>query len=126
MTTEHDSNSPARLGPLEARVMDVLWSLGACTVREVIDALPHDPAYTTIATVLHNLERKALVGAQKDGRSTRYASVRSREEHVAQAMRHALSTSPDRSTSILHFVEAMDAADVRLLEDHLARRAGGT
>ena len=40
-----------RLGALEAQVMDVLWDHGPATVREVIEHLPSDPAYTTIATL---------------------------------------------------------------------------
>ncbi len=104
--------------------MDVVWGHGAPTVREVIVTLPHDPAYTTIATVLHNLERKQMVRPVKDGRATRYEPRRSREEHAAGAMQHALASSPDRATSILHFVDAMGDDDLRLLREHLERSRG--
>jgi len=49
---------PLRLGALERQVMNVLWDLGASTIRSVIESLSSDPAYTTIATVLGNLVRK--------------------------------------------------------------------
>lgn len=62
-----------RLGTLEAQVMDVLWDHGPATVREVIEHLPSDPAYTTIATVLTNLDRKHLVTITRQKRSTRYS-----------------------------------------------------
>ena len=60
--SETDPSAPPlpRLGALEAQVMDVLWDHGPATVREVIDRLPREPAYTTIATVLANLGRKGL------------------------------------------------------------------
>lgn len=112
---------PARLGPLETQVMEVVWEQAPPTVREVISALPHEPAYTTIATVLHNLERKQMVRPVKDGRATRYAPTRTREEHAAGVMQHALASSPDRSTSILHFVDSMPDEDLSLLREHLQR-----
>ena len=59
------------LGELQLAVLNVLWSRGqAMPVREVLNALPGDrrPAYTTILTVLRNLERRGLVAhEQPDG-----------------------------------------------------------
>lgn len=51
------------LGELQLAVLNVLWTRGQATVREVLDALSGDrsPAYTTILTVLRNLERRGLV-----------------------------------------------------------------
>ena len=100
--------------------MEVLWSSGPSTVRGVIDTLPHDPAYTTIATVLHNLERKGMVRTSKDGRSTIHHATQSREAHAADVMRQALASSPDRRSSMLHFVESMGADDLDLLRRFLA------
>lgn len=110
-----------RLGALEQQVMDVLWEHGAATVREVIDRLPHEPAYTTISTVLRNLERKDMVVPFRDGNAARYRPRRSRDEHAAMLMEHALAGSGDRRASILHFVEGMEPDDLALLRDHLAR-----
>src|SRR5699024_3229724 len=75
-----------RLGALEAQVMDVLWDHGPATVRQVIEQLPSSPAYTTIATVLTNLDRKQLVTISRTKRSTRYAARLTRHEHAAQQM----------------------------------------
>ena len=59
------------LGELQLAVLNVLWTCGQGTVRAVLDALPGDrrPAYTTILTVLRNLERRGLVTHdQPDGK----------------------------------------------------------
>ena len=117
---------PPRLGPLETRVMDLLWDEGASTIRGLIDQLPGDFAYTTIATVLTNLHRKDLVDAGKRGRSTVYCARGSREEHVASVMDHALGTSRDRAASILHFAERIPDSDLDLLRDYLRRRDQGS
>ncbi len=115
-------DEPPRLGALEAQVMDVLWDHGPTTIRGVIDHLPSDPAYTTIATVLTNLDRKHLVTSRKEGHSTRYEARTSREEHVASVMNHALGTSKNRAASILHFMDSIPDSDLVLLRDYLQRR----
>lgn len=112
-----------RLGTLEAQVMDVLWDHGPGTVREVIDHLGGASAYTTIATVLGNLDRKGLVTITRQRRSTRYAARLSRQEHAAELMGHVLDASRDRAASILHFVDTMPESDLALLRGYLDARA---
>ncbi|MCH8559185.1 BlaI/MecI/CopY family transcriptional regulator [Nesterenkonia sp. LB17] len=121
MSEERPPGTPAeRLGPLEQQVMDLLWDHSGHTVREVMDQLPSRPAYTTIATVMGNLERKALVAPTRVGRSVRYLPQRTREEHTAGLMRHALGVSRDRTASILHFVDTMPDEERDLLRAYLA------
>ncbi|GAA1630492.1 BlaI/MecI/CopY family transcriptional regulator [Leucobacter chromiireducens] len=118
----HDSRvpePPARLGTLEAQVMDLLWGGEPRTVRALITQLPSDPAYTTIATVLANLRRKGLVCTRKSGQATLYGACVSREERTARLMEHALSESGDRASSILHFVGSMPERDQQLLREFL-------
>lgn len=52
-----------RLTRLELRLMDVLWTLGPASIREVLAALPvrGRPAYTTVQTVIYRLEAKGAV-----------------------------------------------------------------
>ena len=115
------SDEPIRLGALEARVMDILWESGPGTIREIIDRLGSGPAYTTIATVVTNLDRKGLVAIERSGRSTTYAAALSRAEHEARQMSCVLKRSPDRASSILHFVEAMPESDLALLRSFLLK-----
>ena len=51
------------LSELEQEVMDVVWSLGKCTIREVVDETNKTKslAYTTIATILERLHEKGFV-----------------------------------------------------------------
>ncbi|MEV4103407.1 BlaI/MecI/CopY family transcriptional regulator [Nonomuraea sp. NPDC049649] len=118
-------SEPPRLGALETQVMDVLWDHGPRTIRGIIDQLPKQPAYTTIATVLTNLGRKGLVTARREQHSTWYEARIRREEHVASVMRHALETSRDRAGTILHFIDTIPADDLDLLRDYLRRRDDG-
>lgn len=120
MSTEGQPCEPPRLGALEAQVMDVLWTQGPVRIRDVINALPEPLAYTTIATVLSNLQRKCLVEVARDGRSAMYSATSTREQHTASLMTYALRSSPDRRASMLHFVESMDDDDAALLRGFLA------
>lgn len=124
MSARDAPGEPPRLGALEARVMDLLWDHGPSTIRGIIDRLPGESAYTTIATVLNNLHRKGLVTSGKEVHSTVYRARVAREEHVASVMTHALGTSRDRAASILHFAESIPDSDVDLLREYLRLREG--
>lgn len=104
--------------------MDALWDEAGLTVRELIERLGGTSAYTTIATVLSNLNRKELVVAERSGHSTRYRPALSRAEHTAAVMGHALAASKDREASILHFVETMSPGDLDLLRGYLDQQSG--
>jgi predicted transcriptional regulator len=52
-----------KLTGLELKIMEALWSRGACSIREIHDAFPREgrPAYTTVQTTVYRLEgKKAL------------------------------------------------------------------
>ena len=52
-----------RLSKLELQIMEALWNLGACSIREIQEAFPekHRPAYTTIQTTVYRMEAKNAV-----------------------------------------------------------------
>lgn len=60
------------IGDRELEVMGVLWELGSGTVTEVREQLPVELAYTTVLTILRNLEEKGFVVHEAEGRAHRY------------------------------------------------------
>ena len=64
----------------EMDIMAVVWDLGSATVAEVRARLEDDLAYTTVLTVLRNLESKGLVGREREGRGHRYHPLLTRRE----------------------------------------------
>ena len=52
-----------KLAKLELRILEVLWSLGKASIREVQEAFPESerPAYTTIQSSVYRLEEKGAV-----------------------------------------------------------------
>lgn len=112
--------------------MERMWSRDApAAVRDVLqDLLPSRPlAYTTVMTVMDNLHRKGVLTREKRGRAYVYRPALSREQHTASLMEDALSTSTDRQTTLLHFVEQMPAAEAmrlrEVLDAHLRDVDGG-
>jgi predicted transcriptional regulator len=65
-------DSDITLGDRELDVMAVLWTLGSGTVNEVRDQLPASLAYTTVLTILRNLEAKGYVRHEEEGKAHRY------------------------------------------------------
>jgi BlaI family transcriptional regulator, penicillinase repressor len=60
------------LGDRELDVMAALWDRGSGTVAEVREALPDALAYTTVLTILRNLEEKGYLRREAEGRAHRY------------------------------------------------------
>lgn len=113
------------LGKLEAAVMDVLWSSSdALTVWEVLARLgpKRKLAYTTVMTVLSNLNRKAMVEREVDGRAYRYRPAITRPEVVAATLREVLEASGDARSALLHFAKTASDEESSALRDALARR----
>lgn len=56
-----------RLSKLELKIMEALWTQGACSIREIHEAFPARgrPAYTTVQTMVYRLETKQALRRTK-------------------------------------------------------------
>ena len=73
----------ATLSRLELRIMEVLWTRGACSVREIHEALPtkERPALTTVQTMIYRLEKKqALRCLKRIGNANIFDAAISRDQ----------------------------------------------
>lgn len=63
MGKQKTKQKTVKLTKFELEVMDELWRLGKASIREVQEGLPEKrrPAYTTVQTIVHRLEDKAVV-----------------------------------------------------------------
>ena len=115
-----------QFGELEAVVMDVLWSHGSATVRDVLEELrsTRSIAYTTVMTVMDNLHRKDFVAREMEGRAWRYEPVKTREQFTADLMLEVLEGAKDRTGTLMHFVDAISAPELRRLRRILAADEG--
>ena len=83
----------------ELDVMAVLWELGSGTVSEVRDRLPADLAYTTVLTILRNLEAKGFLRHEGEGKAHRYFPLVQRQaaerSAVARLVERLFHGSPE-------------------------------
>jgi predicted transcriptional regulator len=108
------------LGERELDVMAVLWELGSGTVTEVLEHLGVPLAYTTVLTVLRNLEAKQYVTREEEGRAHRYyprvAQQAAQQNALSRLVSQLFGGSPEALISRL--VEQHDVSP-----DELARLA---
>jgi len=111
------------LGPLEARIMEVLWRRGPSTVRDVFNALVVEGdleiAYTTIMTVMGNLANKGLLELTRAGRAYVYTPSMTHGEFVRSQVRAVLDTLLDSFTepTLSYFVERLSEGDAAQLTE---------
>jgi predicted transcriptional regulator len=112
------------LGDRELDVMGVLWDLGSGTVAEVRQRLPADLAYTTVLTILRNLEAKELVDHTTEGKAHRYrprlARRAVRQSALSRIVDKLFHGSPEQLIAQLVEDERLSADDLRRLRALLA------
>jgi BlaI family penicillinase repressor len=112
------------LGDRELDVMGVLWDLGSGTVAEVRDKLPADLAYTTVLTILRNLEAKEFVHHSAEGKAHRYypqvARRAARRSAITRIVDKLFHGSPEQLVAQLVEDEDLSAADLTRLRALLA------
>jgi len=115
------------LGDRELDVMGVLWDLGSGTVSEVRERLPADLAYTTVLTILRNLEAKELVTHTTEGKAHRYvprvarrAARRSALTRIVDKLFHG---SPEQLIAQLVEDESLSSEDLKRLRALLSAQS---
>lgn len=93
----------ATLTEAELRLMEILWTKGASTVHQVLQALPAQPtlAYNSVLTTIRILEKKGYVQHSKDGRAHVYAPLVGRQEATRSAVRSLVNRFFQNSHELL-------------------------
>ena len=86
---------PSHPSNLELQALSVLWHDGPSTVASINEMLPDkkDRAYTTVLSVMQNLERKNLVTSVRVGKAHVYEASYSQDVIVDRATRHFLTNT---------------------------------
>lgn len=112
------------LGERELDVMTALWATGSGTVAEVREALGTPLAYTTVLTILRNLEAKGYVRHEEEGRAHRYYPKVRQQAAQRNALRRLVDTlftgSPEALLAQLVDEHDLTADDLR----RIARKIG--
>jgi BlaI family transcriptional regulator, penicillinase repressor len=87
----------------EERVMQIIWKLKTCFVKDIIDALPDDPKppYNTISSVVRILEKKEYVGYKAYGKTYEYYPLISKSAYRKETLKKIMSGYFDNSAESL-------------------------
>ncbi|HTZ96729.1 MAG TPA: BlaI/MecI/CopY family transcriptional regulator [Terriglobales bacterium] len=117
----------ARLSKLGLRIMDILWSRGSASIREIQESFPQKqrPAYTTIQTTVYRLEAKnALRRVRKVGNFHIFEPTVSRENAQRKLIDEFLAMLGGRIQPVMaHLIQSgkLTAADIKEAEEMLRK-----
>jgi BlaI family penicillinase repressor len=116
----------ASLGERELDVMAILWEIGSGTVDDVRSRLPNKLAYTTVLTILRNLEAKDFVSHEEEGRAHRYrarvAQQVAQKSALSRIVKKFFAGSPEALLAHLVDEHDVDATELRRLARTIAKR----
>ncbi len=96
----------------EQKIMEVLWSRGECTVKEIAESLSQErpPAYTTIQTMCKILVQKGYAEYRKEGRAFVYIAKMTNRDARHRAFVAILNRFFGSSPELLaqHLIEETD------------------
>ena len=121
MPKSRTANAP--LSRAEARILEQCWTLGTCSVREILDSLSEDErvAYTTVQTLVQRLEQKGAVRrVRKIGNAQLFEPVLGRHEYRRGVVRELLQLfggSPRLLVSNLLESGTITLKDLKALQD---------
>ncbi|ABA24894.1 MULTISPECIES: BlaI/MecI/CopY family transcriptional regulator [Nostocales] len=111
-----------KLGPLEAEILNIIYSLGATTVKDIHERITADPdrelTYSSVATVLHRLTKKGWLECVKQQRQyiwrplISYSEAQSLEAYE-QLQRFLALGKPE---IVAAFADSLDEASVAQFE----------
>jgi predicted transcriptional regulator len=120
----------ARLGRVELQIMEVLWTRGQASIREIQESFPEKkrPAYTTIQTMIYRLEgKKAVRRVKKVGNFHIFEAAVSRENAQRMLIDGFLALFGGRAQPVMaHLIESgrLTLEDVKEAEKTLRKLEG--
>lgn len=110
-----------KLTKAEEEIMQYIWDLERCTVRDVLNQMeqPHPP-HSSISSIVRILEKKGFVDHKAYGRTYEYFPVISRKEYSKKSLKKLLTDYFDGSAkSLVSFLVKEENVDVEELKDLL-------
>jgi BlaI family penicillinase repressor len=119
-----------RLSNREGQIMEMLWTLGEASIREIQESFParKRPGYTTVQTMVYRMEEKGAVRrARKVGNFHIFAPAVSRDAAQRRLVDELLARFGGRSQPVMvHMIESgkLTLEDVKEAEKMLRKLAG--
>ncbi|MCH4147715.1 MAG: BlaI/MecI/CopY family transcriptional regulator [Prevotella sp.] len=76
-----------KLTKQEEETMQLIWQLGACTVRAIVEQMPEPKTpYTTVASIVSNLKTKGFVTQSRQGNTYIYTPAIAENDYKSKFM----------------------------------------
>ena len=108
------------LGPLETEIMDVVWSCGEVTVRDVHRRISERRpiAYTTVMTTLGRLTDKGILTRIESQPAHRYEALLSREQYARSTVKSVVDWLVDHfpEPAVSYFIDRVEEEDEKVID----------
>jgi predicted transcriptional regulator len=106
-------------GPLEAKIMDILWNDVEMTIKDVQQVLDREKLtnFNTVMTVMNRLVEKGILQKRFAGRSSLYKPVLSRNEFLHTQSKEMTNELMDEFGNVVvsHMLDALEEVDEDLV-----------
>ncbi|WP_242300604.1 BlaI/MecI/CopY family transcriptional regulator [Bacillus cereus group sp. BfR-BA-01494] len=113
-------------GPLEAKIMEIVWSSDGITIKEVQQKLSEESPvnFNTVMTVMNRLVEKLHLEKQTVKRSGIYRAIQTKEEFLSNQTKKMTQELVGEfgDLVITHMIDELEQADpnlIKKLEDKL-------
>lgn len=115
-----------KLTTQEEEVMIYIWELGNCFVKDIVLKFEEPrPPYTTIASVVKNLERKAYVKARRCGNTYEYTPLVKEQDYkrifMSGVVRNYFANSYKEMVSFFAREQHVSAKDLKEIIDMIEK-----
>lgn len=106
----------------EERIMQIIWDLGRCFVKDIIEKMDEapKPPYNTVSSVVRILEKKEYVGFKAYGKTYEYFPIISKDDYGKFSFRKVFANYFNNSAeSLLSFMakeEKLSKAEIEKLK----------
>ncbi|MEM8528008.1 MAG: BlaI/MecI/CopY family transcriptional regulator [Bacteroidota bacterium] len=111
-----------RLTKAEEEIMQIIWRLGRCTVRDIREDIGGEPLqkHTTVSTIVRLIEKKGFLGHKAYGRTYEYFPIIAKEDYSKQTLHKFVNEYFDGSMNrLVSFMVKEDDLSLDELSDLL-------
>ncbi|MCF2941456.1 BlaI/MecI/CopY family transcriptional regulator [Paenibacillus alkaliterrae] len=109
-------------GPLEARIMEIVWEHGDISIKRVHALLDEELSFNTVMTILNRLVEKGHLTKNSSGKgrnkSSHFQPVQSKEQFIQEQTRIVTEGLVQEYGQLVvnHFFDAFEQTDPQLMK----------
>jgi predicted transcriptional regulator len=107
-------------GPLEAKIMDILWEGSEKSIKEVQQQLEKEKAtnFNTVMTVMNRLVEKNILEKRTEGRTSLFKPVKTKDEFIEEQSKKLTDNLLDEFGGLVvnHMLDSLKEVDQTLLD----------